>query len=38
MEWGDIVADTVGLVLGWLMIKAGLANWANWVERFLGVR
>ena len=37
-EWGDIVADTVGLVLGWLMIKAGLANWANWVERFLGVR
>ncbi|MDP6436825.1 MAG: VanZ family protein [Gammaproteobacteria bacterium] len=38
MEWGDIVADAGGLILGWYMNKAGLANWANWVERLLGVR
>lgn len=38
MEWGDIVADTGGLALGWIMIKAGLANWANWIERLLGAR
>lgn len=38
MEWGDIVADAVGLTVGWVMNTAGLANWANWVERLLGVK
>jgi VanZ family protein len=35
MDWEDLVADIFGLVVGWIMIRAGLANWAHWAERIL---
>lgn len=28
----DVVADSVGIVLGLLLAKAGLRNWAQWLE------
>jgi VanZ family protein len=38
IEWGDFVADIGGLTLGWILITAGLGNWASWAERVIGVR
>lgn len=31
----DVVADTVGLVLGWLLAAAGLSRWCEVVESWL---
>ena len=38
IEWGDFIADLAGLTLGWVLITAGLKNWALWSERLLGVK
>jgi VanZ family protein len=38
IEWGDFIADIGGLVLAWILITAGLNNWARWIEQLLGAK
>ena len=38
MDWQDIVADVLGLTIGWGMMTVGCANWARSIERLLGAR
>jgi VanZ family protein len=32
MEFLDFAADGAGLIIGWLLVRAGLGKWCVWVE------
>ena len=32
MSLGDLMADAIGLGLGWLLVRAGAASWCVWLE------
>jgi glycopeptide antibiotics resistance protein len=29
----DLIANTLGIGIGWLLARFGLADWPSWVER-----
>ena len=35
MEFGDLLANGAGLLLGWQFARRGLSQWCNWVEQRL---
>lgn len=34
-EWLDSLADGAGILLGWLLLRAGLVRWPQWLARGL---
>lgn len=36
-EAADMYADLLGLVVGWLIVRAGLADWCLWLEKRMGL-
>ena len=37
MEFGDLLADAAGGLIGWGLALAGLNRWCSWIERRLGL-
>ncbi len=37
-DFGDLLANTAGIVTGLLLSRAGIGRWAHWVERRLGLQ
>ena len=33
MELADLLADTAGLALGWILANLGLRHWCEWLEQ-----
>lgn len=36
-EIADMYADLLGLAVGWLIVRAGVADWCVWIEKRMGL-